>query len=282
MARCSSRAQTRRSPPLAEVQRCRCSSRAQTWCPRSCVFIDELVGVIMSQIEHGRQKSEQISEEQYPSTTKMEESLEQAAPKWIAALGVLGSGLLYLILPDRFIIGPDWLLLAIQIVLLVPIVLLWRHDHPLSHRASRLLMHLLLSIITLALIVGVTLLIINLPSRTADQATSLLRTGVSLWLSNILVFALWYWELDGGGPSARHQKGYKAADFLFPQQLDGNPQRWAPNFIDYLFLAFTAATALSPTDTYPLSRPAKGLMIIEALTAMLLIVVLVGRAVNIL
>ena len=103
-----------------------------------------------------------------------------------------------------------------------------------------------------------------------------------LFAAIIVVFALWYWEIDGGGPYARHLKGHQAADFMFPQQVNRNDGSWAPYFLDYLFLAFTGATALSPADTFPLTRKAKGLMLIEAVLSMSIIVVLAARAVNIL
>jgi uncharacterized membrane protein len=207
---------------------------------------------------------------------------EKAAPRWIAGLGALGFGILYMALPENLTFGPSWAPLAIEVVLLLPIFLSRLLRHPISHHTTRMLMFILLGIITLALIIGVVLLIVTLPHRAEAQATGLLRTGVLLWLSNILVFALWYWEIDGGGPGKRHLNGYKGADFLFPQQVDGNTQGWVPNFIDYLFVSFTGATALSPADTYPLSRPAKGLMMVEAVIALVVLAILIGRAVNIL
>jgi uncharacterized membrane protein len=126
--------------------------------------------------------------------------------------------------------------------------------------------------------VGVVLLILTLP---ADRhASNLLRSGTLLWSFNILVFALWYWELDGGGPWKRHLSRHRAADFLFPQQVNG--KSWEPRFFDYLFVAFTGATALSPADTMPLTRKAKALMMLEGVLALTLTVILIGRAVNIL
>ena len=121
-----------------------------------------------------------------------------------------------------------------------------------------------LGVSTLALIVGVALLILSLPTDT--HATNLLRTAALLWAFNILVFALWYWEVDGGGPWKRHLAGHRAADFLFPQQATG--EHWAPHFLDYLFVAFTGATALSPADTYPLTRLSKMLMMTSSSSAM--------------
>jgi uncharacterized membrane protein len=141
----------------------------------------------------------------------------------------------------------------------------------------------LLFVITAALAISVALLVITLPNRTEAQASSLLREAVLLWLSNILVFALWFWEIDGGGPHKRYEAGHQATDLQFPQQSQGNVDgKWAPHFVDYLFVAFTTATALSPTDTMPLTRKAKALVMIEALIALSITILIAARAVNIL
>jgi uncharacterized membrane protein len=96
---------------------------------------------------------------------------------------------------------------------------------------------------------------------------------------NILVFALWYWDTDGGGPRKRHETGHRAADLMFPQQANG--ESWTPQFFDYLFLAFTAATAFSPTDTYPLTTKAKLLMMIQSILSLIIVALLVSRVANI-
>ncbi len=206
--------------------------------------------------------------------------LTKMAPRWAAIIGILATGVLYALLPQKLRIGPSWLLLAIEVIALVPLVfiLLTREDY--SHRAIRIYIMILLGIVTLALALSILLLIINLPSN--KHATDLLGSAAVLWSVNILVFASWYWEIDGGGPAKRHQSGHQAADFMFPQQANGNDGRWAPHFLDYVFLAFTGSTALSPADTYPLTRPAKTLMMIEALLSLTIIVLLAARAINIL
>ncbi len=141
----------------------------------------------------------------------------------------------------------------------------------------------LLFVVTAALGISVTLLIVTLPNRTEAQAGSLLRDAGLLWLSNILVFSLWFWELDGGGPHKRYEAKHKAVDLQFPQQAQGLPEgNWAPHFMDYLFVAFTTATALSPTDTMPLTPRAKGVMMIEAMIALSITILIAARAVNIL
>lgn len=200
-------------------------------------------------------------------------------PKLTAIAGLLAIGVLYAFLPEKLLIGPKWLLLAIEVVLLLPVILSWITGHWLSYTASRVLSLIVLSLTTLGLAISIILLIDSLASIT--QPTLLLRSAGLLWSSNVLVFGLWYWEVDGGGPRARHLANHEAADFMFPQQVNGNTEGWVPFFFDYLFVAFTGATAFSPTDTYPLTRLAKLLMMLESLLSMLIVAILVGRVANI-
>jgi hypothetical protein len=200
------------------------------------------------------------------------------APSVAALVGMLLTGLLYLVLPSTLTFGPNWLLLVIEAVFLLPIFIDILSAWDLSPTARRTLVLIPLGMSTLALVVGVALFVLKL--ATITQGSNLLRAGALLWSFDILVFALWYWELDGGGPAKRQLSGHLAADFLFPQQANG--KSWAPHFLDYLFVAFTSATALSPADTYPLTKTAKGLMMIEAVLALCVIGILVARAVNIL
>ncbi|HLX39122.1 MAG TPA: hypothetical protein VKR42_01250 [Ktedonobacteraceae bacterium] len=198
----------------------------------------------------------------------------------VAALVTVAIGVLFLALPAYLTVGPNWLLLVLEGILLLPLLFLEYFNHLLSHRTTRLLMLAMLGVATAALASGIALLITSLPGN--NNAPLLLRSAALLWCSNVLVFALWYWEIDGGGPLKRHLMRHKAVDFMFPQQTDGNTSNWMPHFLDYLFVAFTGATALSPADTYPLTRVAKGLMMIEAVFSMIVIVLLAARAVNIL
>jgi uncharacterized membrane protein len=202
---------------------------------------------------------------------------------FFVALGAIILGLLFAALPARLTFGPGWLpLVLIVIIILPPIISLAIHK-PLPHIAMRTLGFALLFVVTVALVISVALLVITLPNRTEAQAGSLLRDAVLLWLSNIMAFALWFWEIDGGGPHKRYEAGHQAADLQFPQQAQGNVDgKWAPHFVDYLFVAFTTATALSPTDTMPLTRRAKALVMIEALIALSITILIAARAVNIL
>ncbi|GAC1364302.1 MAG: hypothetical protein PVS3B1_24540 [Ktedonobacteraceae bacterium] len=198
-------------------------------------------------------------------------------PKWSVSLGILLSGIIYFFLPGELTFGPSWDLLAVELVILLPLWIFWASGRALPPHVLRRTSLLLLAIVTLALATGVLLLIIDLSSF--KSGLKLLRTAGLLWAFNILVFALWYWDTDGGGPRSRHEAGHKASDLMFPQQANG--QSWMPDFFDYLFVAFTASTAFSPTDTYPLTIPAKFLMMIQSIISLMLVAVVVSRVANI-
>ena len=198
----------------------------------------------------------------------------------LAALsGVLIVGLLYLFLPDYLTIGPNWLLLLIEAALTLPFLVSLTTQRKLPHGILRTIALILLSIITLALAIGIGGLVFNLQK---EKGNFLLRSAGILWLLNILVFALWYFEIDGGGPLKRHMAGPQATDFLFPQYAPGSTSSWMPHFLDYVFLAFTSATALSPADTQPLTKKAKMLMMLQSVLSLVIIIFLAARAVNIL
>ena len=223
-------------------------------------------------------KTKQESPAHVTHTSASDEVEEEVVPSGAALVSILLTGLLYFALPPNVIIGPNWLLLVVEAVFVVPLIIDVLTVWDLSHTARRTLVLIPLGMSTLALVLGVALLILALSKVTL--ATNLLRSAVLLWLFNILVFALWYWELDGGGPWKRHLSGHRAADFMFPQQAHG--KSWAPHFFDYVFLAFTGATALSPADTNPLTTTAKALMMLEAVLSLTIVGLLIARAVNIL
>ena len=196
----------------------------------------------------------------------------------LAMVGALLVGALYFQLPDFVVFGPHWLLLAVQAILVAPPIIAHLSGRRLPHSVARAFSYALLVALTLALISSLALLVQHLHDLTPRE---LLTSGVLLWVSNVLVFASWYWETDGDGPVKRHHSGHEAADFLFPQQEGGNKSGWRAGFVDYLFLSFCSATALSPADTDPLTRRAKLLMMVEAITSMLVLVLLLARFVNI-
>ena len=184
------------------------------------------------------------------------------------------------------IIRPRWLVLAIVLALLVPIIISHRAGY---HFLNEVLGYALNAIVTVTMIMSLARLLSAVTEHTIDPK-ELLRSAAALWASNILVFASWYWHLDGGGPHERERiPGHTDGAFLFPQMtMDPAAKRaagehdWEPNFVDYLFLAFNTSTAFSPTDVPVLSRWAKILMMLQSLISLLVLALLAGRAVNIL
>jgi hypothetical protein len=201
-------------------------------------------------------------------------------PRWPALVAMIADGFLYLALPERLSVGPGWLLLAVLIVLVVPLVISIRTGR---YDVSRILTFTANGTITLAMIASLTQLIIGLPKHT-ESPSVLLRSAIALWITNVLVFALWYWKLDAGGPGGRERARTVDSSFLFPQMMCQGPdeERWSPQFVDYLFLAFNTSTAFSPTDTAALSRWAKMGMMLQALISLTIVALLAARAVNIL
>ena len=202
-------------------------------------------------------------------------------PRWPAFVAMLAAAGVYLALPEPLSLGPTWLLLAIIVLLLVPIGISARRGHL---RVTRLLTFVANATITIAMIASLILLVRGIPQH-VEAPPALLRSAGTLWVTNILVFALWYWKLDGGGPVARERpNGMAKSAFLFPQMTRREiwDPCWVPNFVDYLFLAFNTSTAFSPTDTAVLSRWAKLCTMLQSLISLMIIALLAARAVNIL
>jgi len=196
---------------------------------------------------------------------------------WPALLAFLLIGAIYMVVPEQLPIGPSWLLLAVIIAFLIPVsVTRWRGKLHITRRLG----FAILTIVTACVAASAAFLLLHLTSGTV-RAPTLLRDAALIWVANILTFAIWYWEIDGGGPAQRHHDGYHSTDFAFPQiTLEHSPQTWCPHFVDYLFLAFNTSTAFSPTDTMVLSRRAKLLMMTQALISLVALGVLVARAIN--
>ncbi len=220
--------------------------------------------------------------------TRADKAAEQldAEPRWPAFIAIIAIGGLYTALPEALTLGPRWLFPAVVSALLVPTIV---SHHTGRHRLNSILGFAVAVVLTLGLIISVILLVGALPAR-KEAPQELLVSAASLWITNILVFALWYWRLDAGGPhqrdkTARHTNG----SFLFPQMTmneqalkDADQLDWSPDFVDYLFLAFNTSTAFSPTDAPVLARWAKVLMMVQSLLSLLIIALLAARAINIL
>jgi hypothetical protein len=202
-------------------------------------------------------------------------------PRWPAFVAIFATGLVHQSLPERLSVGPSWGLLSITIVLLIPIIFSYHRGH---YNVSRILTFTATGVITLAMIASLALLISGIPKH-LDPPQTLLRSAVALWITNVIVFALWYWKLDAGGPIGRDKaRGDFDSSFLFPQMLirDEPQEMWSPQFLDYLFLAFNTSTAFSPTDTAVLSRWAKIGMMVQSIISLTIVALLAARAVNIL
>jgi hypothetical protein len=204
-------------------------------------------------------------------------------PRWPAIVALLVLAGLHYTLPTNLAVGPQWFFPSVVCLLLIPTVITSRlHKYELN----RTFAFILLGVVTLAEIWSLSVLVLSLPKHILTPRQLLLSAG-ALWITNVLVFALWYWRLDAGGPHMRdthgnHAERMRDAAFLFPQMTLKGCERWKPHFIDYLFLSFNHSTALSPTDTAILSRWAKWLIMIQASISLLTIALLAARAINIL
>lgn len=224
------------------------------------------------------------------------EATPRHEPRWHASVAVVAAMLLYITLPPRLTIGPTWVAPMLVLGLLIPLSIFAPRRH-IETRRSRFASIVVIAIVNFFNLVSVLLLVRAFfrPEPAAlHQPGFLLRTGAQIWFTNILVFALWFWELDGDGPEARaHVQAatdFKNSDFLFPQMqmtiASGGTSSscidplWKPQFFDYFYLAFTNATAFSPTDVMPLSRQAKALMTAQAIISLITIVIVLARAIS--
>jgi uncharacterized membrane protein len=223
----------------------------------------------------------------------------------LPAAALVAAAALYADMPSRFIVGPGggafsvvrWVVPALTVFVLVTFVVIRPRGRLVEafgwgerslHLTRRRLALMSIGFVSLANSVSIILLVhllVNgeLTNKTT-AAAELLRAAVHMWVVNVLLFGLWYWQLDGGGPVNRQTCAPHQRDFLFPQNTEPALEEsgWHPEFLDYLYLSFTNAAAFSPTDTMPLSRWAKMLMLVQSAISLALAVMVVARAVNIL
>jgi hypothetical protein len=208
---------------------------------------------------------------------------EPMEPRWPASLTVSAALLLYMTLPGTLTIGPGWVIPALEAALLIPLTVRAPYRHRGEVRLIRYASLLLIALVNVAVVASLVLLVRLVLSGVVVDGRELIFSGIQIWLTLILLFSLWYWEVDRGGPGIRGQADQSDPDFLFPQLAthELGQTEWMPGFVDYLYLSFTNATAFSPTDTMPLTVRAKLLMLVEALASITTIVMVAGRAVNI-
>jgi hypothetical protein len=213
----------------------------------------------------------------YPPPAKSE-------PAWPAQATVLAAIGLQFALPERLKVGPFWLIPGLEAALLIGMFFATpnqlEHEHPRRRRVA-LGLTAFVSLANVYSLVELTRLLLY---HHISNGPELIASGVLIWLTNFLIFGLWYWEMDRGGPGRRAAGHDAAPDFLFPQMSDDRiePRDWRPIFFDYLYVSLTNATAFSPTDTMPLSPAAKATMGTQSLVSLVTLGTIVARAVNIL
>jgi hypothetical protein len=211
--------------------------------------------------------------------------ITRGEPRWPASIAVLVAIAVQAAIPGWLAFGPRWFVPALEGAVLVGIVLVnpLRIDRESSRlRASSVV---LIGVMTYANAWGAGHLVKEIVSPDRElTAKRLLAVGLAIWITNVIAFALWYWELDRGGPAARAKAERPYPDFLFPQMQspDMAPPEWDAQFVDYLYLSFTNATAFSPTDVLPLARWAKLMMLAQSAISVVTVVLAIARAVNIL
>ncbi|MCU7722627.1 DUF1345 domain-containing protein [Actinoplanes sp. KI2] len=206
-------------------------------------------------------------------------------PRWPVAIAVMVAIGLQLSVPSRLAIKPQWLLPVLEAAILALLIVANPRRISTRHRWVRPLSLILVGLATLANVYSAARLVLNLVhGKEGERAGPLLVIGGAVWLTNVIVFALWYWEFDRGGPAARANATKRYPDFQFTQMAmsDDIHLDWEPTFVDYLYLSFTNATAFSPTDTVPMTRWAKLLMLTQSCVSLATVALVIARAVNIL
>jgi len=203
---------------------------------------------------------------------------------WPAQATVLAAIVLQLTLPKRLTVGPTWLLPALEALLVIGLMLASPRQLEYEHPRRKWVALGLIVLVSAANIFSLVALSKHLLRHQPAGGRELIIAGMLIWLTNFLIFALWYWELDRGGPGRRAAGHDAPPDFLFPQMTDDRiePLDWRPRFIDYLYVSLTNATAFSPTDTMPLTPMAKSIMGVQSVVSLVTIGLIVSRAVNIL
>lgn len=204
--------------------------------------------------------------------------------RWPVTAVVLVVILLQVSLPSSLNIKFPLAICGIELALLVLITALNPKRISEHLPTPRTLGLLLAALMTVCNLVSTGRLVTALMHGGVTDANSLVFSGGAIWFSNVVVFALWYWEFDRGGPGARAQARHQIPDFMFPQMSDPDlaAPHWATKFFDYLYISFTNASAFSPTDVMPLTRWAKALMLVQSVTSLIVVALVIARGVNIL
>ena len=229
-------------------------------------------------------RSEKLRHTKGPPGGRLLSMVERWLPFWEPQLVVACAIALQLSLSEEVTVGPNWLLPSLEGALLIGLVIVSPHPNVRRSPVRRRVAIGMIALVSAANVASLVLLSHRLLHGGTKNGHALILSGIVLWCTNVLLFGLWYWEVDRGGPAARAGHERDLPDFLFPQMTD--PQwaapNWMPRLIDYLYVSLTNATAFSPTDTMPLTVTAKWLMGAQSVVALVTIGLVVARAVNIL
>jgi hypothetical protein len=176
--------------------------------------------------------------------------------RWMADLAVIVTVGLYFWLPETLTFGPSWLVPGIVLLLLAPLIIAVPQKHATGLNWQRTVAIAIIGTLNGANFFSLVTLVNSLIHSSKSTGEQLILEAIKIWLINVLVFALWYWLFDRGGPGDRIWPWSRRPDFVFPpMQMSGDlaPEHWTPSFIDYLYLSFTNSTAFSPTDTVPMT-----------------------------
>jgi uncharacterized membrane protein len=215
---------------------------------------------------------------------RIRDRVERGDPFWPAQLAVATAIALNFGLASPLTVGPDWLLPGVELLLLLVLVKVAPSRATEHQRGRRRFALIVIGLVSLTNVVSLGLLVDSLVNGGSVGGHELLKSGALLWATTVLLFAVWYWEMDAGGPVHRFQGTPLLHDFAFPQTDNPAlaPPGWRPSFADYLYTSLTNSMAFSPTDTMPLTRTAKLVMGIQSVSALVTIGLVVARAVNIL
>lgn len=211
--------------------------------------------------------------------------LAKTEPYWHVHLAVLVAIALQLGLDDKLTVGPKYVIAGFEILLVVALAITVRRSHRVILHVRRVMAITLIALISAANVASLVLVINDLFSTKQISGRELIISGLAIYLTNIIIFGLWYWELDSGG-SQEQSIDTSPIDFLFPQMTAkdniSSLDNWNPTFADYLYVSITNASAFSPTDTMPLTHRAKALMGLQSTVSLITIALVAARAVNIL
>jgi hypothetical protein len=206
-------------------------------------------------------------------------ALDRRNPNWSAQCVVGGTIVLGLLLPDQLLIGNRWLIPACEALLLAGLIAWTPHAPDHEDPRRRVLRLLLVSLVSVVNVVALSLLVQQLVSGRQADPRSLLQGGAVLWLTSVLLFAVWFWEVDRGGPIRRAVGEDNDADFKFPQ-MDLTEDGWEPGMGEYLYLSLTNAASFAPAECYPLTASAKVAMSIQTVASLTTTTVVLAYAIN--